>query len=194
MSTAVKDQRYTPEDLLTMPDGDFYELVNGKLVERHMGWKSSWIGGRLYHFLSSFCDANPMGWLAPADASYQCFPDDPTKVRKPDVSFIRLERMPPEEELEGHCRIAPDMATEVISPKDLAYEIDQKVEEYLRAGVRLVWVINPETRTVRIYRADGSMSGLRENDYLDGEDVIPAFRCRVGDLFVNPAGARTANG
>ncbi len=190
MSTAVKDQHYTPEDLLTMPDGDRYELVNGKLVERNMGWNASWIGGRLHHFLSNFCDANPVGRVVPGDASYQCFPDAPTKVRRPDVSFIKLERLPPQEEREGHCRIAPDMATEVISPNDLVYEVDQKVEEYLRAGVRLVWVINPETRTVRVYRADGTMSGLRENDSLDGEDVIPGFRCRVGDLFLDPAQAR----
>ena len=75
---------------------------------------------------------------------------------------------------------------EVLSPNDRDYETDQKIEDFLRAGVRLVWVINPETRTVLIYRADGTISGLREQDELSGEDVVQGFRCRVGDLFLPP--------
>lgn len=187
MNTTATEKRYTPEDLLTMPDGERYELVDGKLVERHMGWNSSWIGGRLYLFLSLYCDETRAGRVVPADASYQCFPDAPSKVRKPDVSVIERSRLPPKEELDGHCRIAPLLAAEILSPNDLQYETAVKVEEYLRAGVRLVWVVNPETRTVLIYRADGTISGLREHDELSGEDVLPGFRCRVGDLFSDTA-------
>jgi len=193
MNIVATKQRYTPEDLLAMPDGDRYELVNGELVERHMGWKSSWVGGRLFLHLSAFLETNPLGQAAPADASYQCFPDAPGKVRKPDVSFIRRERLPPMEELEGHCRIAPDLAVEVISPNDLYTEVDDKVEEYLAAGVRLVWVINPATRTVRVQRADGAGAFLREADELSGEDVVPGFRCSVRALFAassTPAASR----
>jgi Uma2 family endonuclease len=186
MSTVAAKRLYTPEDLLNMPDGDNYELVDGELVERNMGWNSSWVGGRLHYLLTAFCDANRLGLVAPADASYQCFPNSPNKVRKPDASFIRRERVPPKEEREGHCRIAPDLVAEVVSPKDTYSEVEEKVAEYLSAGVRIVWVIDPPTRTVRVHRANGTVTDLREADELDGEDVIPGFRCRVGELFLEP--------
>ncbi len=74
MSTAVAPPKHevTPEELLTMADGNRHELVDGKLVERNLGWKSSRIGGRVSYFLSAFCDAHNAGWVAPGDASYQC--------------------------------------------------------------------------------------------------------------------------
>jgi Uma2 family endonuclease len=83
----------------------------------------------------------------------------------------------------GHVRIAPDLAVEVVSPRDLAPELDEKLEDYRKAGVRLVWVISPESRTVTIYRGDGSVSRLHEDDVLSGEDVIPGFRCEVRSPF-----------
>jgi Uma2 family endonuclease len=187
MSTATAKSLYTPEDLLTMPDADRYELVDGRLVERHTGAWSSYIGGQLFVLMDHCCTKNSAGWVWPADCSYQCFRKSPAKVRRPDVSFIRLGRLPGERAPDGHIPIAPDLAVEVLSPNDLDYETDQKVDEYLTAGVLLVWVINPESRTVLIYRADGSISGLREHDELSGEDVFPQFRCRVADLFVSPA-------
>lgn len=184
MSTATTKRRFTPDDLLSMPDGESYELVDGELVERKMGWKSSWVGGKLHHALSSYCDSTPLGLLAPADASYQCFAKDPGMVRKPDVSFIRAERVPPEEELEGHCRIVPDLVAEVVSPNDSYSEVEEKVDEYLEAGVRLVWVLDPSTRSIRVHRQNGTVADLRESEELDGEEVLPGFRCKVGGLFL----------
>src|SRR5205814_10386571 len=107
----------------------------------------------------------------------------PRKMRKPDGSSIGQERLPEGPSSEGYLYIPPDLAVEVISPNDSAYEVDAKVVEYLNAGVPLVWVINPEARTVRIHRHDGSASWLREKDELSGEDVLPGFRCRVADIF-----------
>ena len=128
-----------------------------------------------------------LGWVFPADNSYQCFPDAPDKVRRPDVSFIVLGRLPAEQLPEGHITIAPDLAVEVVSPNDRAYDIDHKVEEYISAGVRLVWVISPAGRTVRVHRADGTVALLGQKDELDGEDVLPGFSCAVCELFP-PAG------
>ena len=181
--TFAAGRRFTPEDLLALPDAVGFELVDGRLVERGMGAISSWVGGRLYRLLGDHCDRVRLGWTFPADASYQCFPDEPARVRKLDVSFVRFGRLPAEQLAEGHIRIAPDFAVEVVSPNDLASELDRKVKEYLAAGVRLVWVIFPETRSARIHRADGSVAEVRETDPLDGEDVIPGFRCTVGDLL-----------
>ena len=183
MSTTTEKTRVTPEDLLAMPDGKNFELVNGELVERNMGWNSSWVGGRVHHKLSGFCDAHKTGLVAPGDASYQCFADAPEKVRRPDVSFLAKGRVPPVGQREGHCRVHPDMAAEVISPNDSYVDVEEKVHEYLEAGVRLVWVINPQLRTVRVHRADGTITDLGDNDELTGEDVIPGFRVAVRDVF-----------
>src|SRR5262249_53669864 len=107
-------------------------------------------------------------------------------VRKPDVTFVRLDRMPRVPGAEGYIDIAPDLAVEVVSPNDLAYELEAKVVEYLDAGVSLVWVIDSEARRVRVHRRDGSVSWLREKDELSGKDVIPGFRCPVSALFPEP--------
>ena len=88
-----------------------------------------------------------------------------------------------EELARGHVTVAPDLAVEVVSPNDTVYELNKKVQEYLRAGVRLVWVIDPENRTLVVYRANRTLAEFKPEDELTGEDVIPGFRCLVRDFF-----------
>jgi Uma2 family endonuclease len=114
---------------------------------------------------------------------YACFPGHPKKVRKPDVSFVKEERMTAELFETGFLPIAPDLAAEVISPGDLAHEVAEKIEEYLQAGVSLVWVVEPELRIVDVYRKSGVNNRLHETDDLLGEDVLPGFCCKVAELF-----------
>src|SRR6187551_2491614 len=144
---ATATQTYTPEDLLLMPDGKDFELVDGNLVERPMSALSSWVAGETYGLLREHNRAHDLGTVWPSDNGFRCFPDDPGKVRKPDVSFIGRERYSLDQLSDGFLRIAPDLVVEVISPNDLAEDVEQKVEEYLGAGVRLVWVVDPDTRT-----------------------------------------------
>ncbi len=183
MNEMLTKTRYTPEEFLELPDNKRFELVNGKLVERPMSTMASLVAVKVIQKLSNYVDANPVGDVLESEASYQCFPDDPDKVRKPDISFIRNGRLPPEQLHKGHIRIAPDLAVEVLSPNDLAYEVDEKVREYLEAEVQLVWIIDPEARTVIIHRKNGTKEILVESQDLKGEDVIPKFHCRVQDLF-----------
>ncbi len=187
MNVFVKSQ-YTPEALLAMPDGDTYELVDGELVERQMGFRSSRVGGRLFRLLDVHCDREQLGWVLPSDAGYQCFPDDPHKVRKPDVSFIKADRLSAREEPEGWATLAPDLVVEVISPNELFEAVAIKVNEYLMAGVSLVWVIDIATRKVYVYRQEGRGDILTDSDELSGEGVVNGFRCDVADLFTPPAG------
>jgi Uma2 family endonuclease len=206
MNVDLMQREYTPEDLLAMPGGENFELVNGRLVERHrtsrsvevedhMGFLSDQIAGRLFQRLANFCDDHPLGWaLLPNSGGFQGFPGSPRLVRKPDVAFVRYGRFPGEQLPLGHAHLAPDLAVEVVSPNDMYEEVDQKIEEYLRAGVRLVWIISPQNHTIRIYRVNGSSHSLRENDELDGEDVVPGFRCPVRDLFPPSHAATGDNG
>ena len=184
MSSTAPKTTFTPEDLLAMRDGERFELVDGQLVERNMGSESSWVAGRIFLLISTFVEQHRLGWTWPADNGYQCFPDEPNKVRKPDASFIARGRLPDGRPSLGFETVPPDLAVEVISPNDIFYEVDAKVEEYLRAGVQLVWVVNPEARTIAVHRPDGTVTKLREDDELTGETVLPGFRCGVRDVFV----------
>jgi Uma2 family endonuclease len=182
MST-VAQTTFTPDDLLKMPDGDTYELVNGQLVEQAMGAKAGWVSGQIYTLLNLHAKQHDAGWAFPDGTSIQCFPDDPNKVRRPDTCLVARGRFQNDEVPEGHILIPPDLAVEVVSPNDSYYDVEAKVGEYLDAGVKLVWVINPANRTVKVYRAEGDVSHLDEKDQLSGEDVLRGFVCRVGDLF-----------
>ena len=191
MSAVIDQPRLTPDDLLKRPDRDRFELINGTLVEKNVGYRSSRLGGRVLSLLDAWVTPHNLGWVAGADAAFQCFeealPDDPTRIRKPDVSFISLDRLPAEDEPEGYCNIAPDLVVEVVSPNDTYYELSEKIEEYLQAGVRLIWVVVPKTKTVRILRADGSTAELHVDQELSGEDVVVGFRCAVSEIFRTPS-------
>src|SRR4051812_5426721 len=93
MSTVEAPTRYRPEDLLALPDADRYELVDGRLVERDMGAKSSYVAGEIDSALRGYCRQKRLGWVFPEGAAYQCFPTSPDMVRKPDVSFVRLGKL-----------------------------------------------------------------------------------------------------
>src|SRR5262249_12505025 len=107
--------------------------------------------------------------------------------------FVALGRLPNEELPDGHMTIAPDLAVEAVSPNDLYYEVDGKIDEYFSAGVRLVWVLNPKARTAHVYHPDGSARRLLVDQDLDGEDVLPAFRCRVAALSPTRPAATDTN-
>jgi Uma2 family endonuclease len=184
MSTSVATQtQYTPEDLLAMPDGKSYELVGGQLVERKVGIESSWVAGQVYKRLDVFCEEHGLGWALVPDAGYQCFPHDPGLVRKPDVSFVRYGRFPGGVLPKGWAKIVPDLVVEVVSPNETAYDLDDKLDDYRKVGVPLIWVINPKSRRVRVLRSDGSVSHLHENQELSGEDVILGFRCPIREIL-----------
>jgi Uma2 family endonuclease len=163
-----------------------YELVDGKLVELNAGAKSGWVGMRLARRLDEHCEATGAGWAFGAETVCRCF-DGKKTARKPDTSFVGHGRLKGEQLPPGDLFLAPDLAVEVVSPKDTVYELDAKVEDSLAAGVSLVWVVNPQTRTVVVHRHNGTMSKVREGQELDGEEVVPGFRCSVAAFLPLPA-------
>jgi Uma2 family endonuclease len=187
---APRARVYEPEDLLSMPDSKDYELVDGKLVGRKMGCESSLIGALISFLLQQFLRGKKLGHVLASDASFQCYPDAPKKVRRADVSVVCYGRLPGEKVPKGHSPIAPDLVVEVVSPRDLAEQIEVKVLEYLAAGARLVWVVYPSSRRVWVRRpaaaAAGPATELTANDTISGEDVIPGFTCKVSEFFEEP--------
>jgi Uma2 family endonuclease len=177
----------TPEDLLLMPDGGKgYELVNGELQEMSVSKESSHVAGEVYLRIKLHCNARQPGWVFPEGTSYRCFADDKTRCRRPDTSFIRLDRMTAAQyREEGHCPIVPDLVVEVISPTDPARVVEEKLAEWLDAGAKLVWVVNPTTRAVRVH-GEGGDDYLRAGDTLTAPDVLPGFSLPVADIFRLP--------
>ena len=183
MSVVAAPPRYTIEEFLALPDHKSYELVDGELVEVYVSNLSSWVGVKTSTMLANFSTGRRVGEVFGADSFYQCFPNRQDRARKPDVSFIRQERLPENWMADGYFTIAPDLAVEVLSPNDLVYKVQRKIREYLDAGVKLIWEINPEQRMILVHRANGTVTKLNESDTLSGEDVIPGFSCLVADLF-----------
>ncbi len=174
----------TPEELLAMPDSGHYELIDEELKERAASLLSSRVAVTLVRRHDSYCEEYNLGWVVESECGYRCSPWKPRRVRRADLSFIGRERLPSQEPWsDGYVTIPPDLEVEVVSPTDLVTELDEKVEEYLRAGVKLVWVVRPEIFKLEIRRSDGTGIWLRSGDELTGEDVIPGFRCRVADLL-----------
>jgi Uma2 family endonuclease len=102
---------------------------------------------------------------------------------RPDVAFVQSDRLPPAEERDRICRFAPDLAVEVVSPTDRYVEVMEKVELYLAAGTRLVWLVEPGRRTVTVYAPGHEPHTLTDEDELDGGDVLPEFRLSVANIF-----------
>jgi Uma2 family endonuclease len=183
MSTvAVPTREFTPDDVLDMPDGDHYELVDGRLVELEMSSRSSYVGTRLARLLGNHRDPLGLAYVF-SECGYTCFPGKPNQMRRPDVSCVRADRLPFDRIGDGFLTIRPDLAVEVISPNDRVFDLEEKLDDYRDAGIPLIWLIYPPSRRVRILRPEGAPTELRPGDELTGEEVLPGFRCRVADLF-----------
>jgi Uma2 family endonuclease len=182
MSTAMAATGLTADEFAHLPDTRGFELVNGELAEVPVSVPAGITTVRILMFAAPWCESRNLGIWLPPDTGIRCFADDPNRVRKPDACFIRHERLTPAARHAPFLPIAPDLAVEVISPTDLAHAIDEKIQEYLDAGIPIVWIINPEARVARIHRRE-SVTGLYETDDLEAEPVLPGFRCKLADVL-----------
>jgi Uma2 family endonuclease len=181
---SVAQKLITAEEFALMPepsDGSQQELVRGAIVTmpppkgRHGACCS-----RVDRRVGNFVEANNLGHVCANDTGW-ILERDPDTVRGPDVAFWNKERLP--EIPDSYIEVPPDLAVEVVSPGDQWSRIQNKVRQYLHCGVRLVWVVDPEDRSVSVYRSQQQGKILGENDTLTGEDVLPGFSCLVKDLM-----------
>ncbi len=202
MSAVAEKTLISAEEFLRMPNNQGFELIDGEIVPCHgddgesrVSSLSSWVGGELFAQIHSFCKGKEIGWVFPADSGFQCFPDRPKNVRKPDLSFVKSGNMTWDQITDGWMKVVPNLVVEVVSPNDRATQLEKKIERFLQAGVPLLWIIYPDVRIVRIIRGDGSTAILREGDELSGEEIIPGFVSPVASIFppkstvpaINPA-------
>jgi Uma2 family endonuclease len=175
----VSTRVVTNEELLQLPrDGRKYELVDGEIVVSPAGYRHGRTIVRLTVLLANHVQAHKLGDVLDSSTGFRL----PGKnVRSPDVSFVVAERCPRPEPV-GFVEIPPDLAVEVLSGDD-ARKILDKVGEYLKAGVRLVWVIDPEKRKAVVYRSLMDVHEVAEDGSLSGEDVVPGFSCRLSEIL-----------
>ena len=174
----------TADDLLRLNVQDKRtELVRGRLIVREPpSFYHGVVAMRIGRRLAEFVETQNLGFVVAAETGFKLF-SAPDTVRAPDVGFIRASRVPDPIPRCGYATFAPDLAVEVLSPGDRPGEVLAKVADWLNAGSRLVWVIDPERRVARIYRADGSETLLEDEDSFSGEDVLPGFACQLGQLL-----------
>ncbi len=173
----------TPDDLLGLPDLGRYEaLIDGALKQRNASVVSSYTAFEINGALGNELQRTGIGWGFQADCGLQIFPWKPDKLRFADGGFYRKERGP--RPGHGHLKVAPDLVVEVVSPGDDAEEMDAKVDDYLRAGVLMVWVAFPLTRHIIVFQPNGVTARLGPEDALTGGEVLPGFSVTVGDLFL----------
>ena len=166
---------------LSMP-GKRTELVRGVLVVREpAGYRHGVVAARLAMLLGSYVEARSLGQVLAAETGFT-LTRDPDTVRAPDVAFVRRERLP-DPLPTGFAELAPDLVVEVLSPDDREGEVLAKVADWLSAGSRLVWVVDPGQREVRVYRAGGGEALVPGRGTLDGEDVLPGFTCDVAAIL-----------
>ncbi len=136
MNPVVSEAIDVPDDVVVPWDRRGFELIDGRLKEKPMGMEASAVGACLLRLLGAHIASNSLGHVFNSECGYQIFADHPTRIRKPDGSFVARGKLPDEKPFRGHSKVPPDLAFEVVSPNDFAEEVNEKVVEFLGAGVR----------------------------------------------------------
>ncbi len=163
------------------------ELIDGILVEKTMATYESRLAVVFIYFIERFLEeVRDLGVVLGADGMLRLFPG---QVRIPDVSFISWDQLPNRKFPRGAiASLYPDLAIEVLSESNTKEEMARKLRDYFKAGTRLVWYVDPEARTVRVYTSPRKYRLVTEDQILDGGEVLPGFKLPLKKVFAR-AGA-----
>jgi len=173
----------TEEDVTRLDDHEdrICEFIDGTLVEKAMGYEESLIAMRIAYLISAFVIPRKLGLVSGEAGMVRL---QSRRVRIPDVAFISFDRLPgrqiPQEPIPS---LVPDLAIEVLSDSNTRKEMAIKLVEYFLAGVRLVWYVDPKTRSVDAYTAQDQVRHIIGDDLLDGGDVLVGFQTPVSAIF-----------
>ena len=181
---AVQQNLLTADDLAKQPEnGTRYELVKGVLQKMPpAGFEHGICAAEIGSRLNVHVKTHKLGYVCGAETGFR-IAQNPDTVRAPDAAFVCQASVERQGIVRGYWEGAPDLVVEVISPGDTYAEVAEKVEEWLTAGCRMVWVINPRRETVEVYRSNDDFAVLRGTDTLDGGDIVEGFQCQVQDIF-----------
>lgn len=182
MTTEI--QSTTADELLRLPDdGKRRELVLGEVLEMTpAAFEHGRVTVAITLPLGQYVRDNGLGVVCAAETGFR-LTENPDTVRAPDVAFVAQDRLALAQGKRGYFPGAPDLAVEVISPGDAYAEVEAKVDDWLAAGCRMVVVVNPHNRTLKVYRSVTDLTVLTADGTFDGGDVLPGFRLPVAQLF-----------
>ena len=178
------DRLWSADEFMELPlNLKLYELVRGVLVEVPMtGYEHGEIETNIIRLLDRHIWPRRLGQVTPGDVMFR-LEQNPDTLRQPDVAFVRTDRLPPHQQRRSYSPVVPDLAVEIRSPSNTAREIAARVADYLRTGVRLVWVVDLDTQTVTVHTPDAVPLTLSVDEEITGGQVLPAFRCPVAAFF-----------
>ncbi len=177
--TTTAKRKMTEEEFMRLPDdGRKYELVDGEAKEVPAGFEHDVIVMRIGFLMYPF--AQKVGYLAASSAGFRMVTGN---IRSPDISFVLRERLPegkpPKEFMDG----APDLAIEVISPNEDWAEMERKIGEYFASGAKEIWLIDPDKRTLTVYKSPSNIHTFHADDEIE-TNLLPGFRCKVSELLL----------
>lgn len=177
----------TPDKFFDSPYSSGFELVNGKIISKKGDIQKNMPTGALHGAvtelasrMSHFVRENKLGKVFAAETGFIL---GKNTVRGIDVSFVGNEKLNKFAVTEKFYPVAPDLAVETISPGNSLDEIQDKIEEYLAAGTKLIWIVYPKQKMIQVHRRNNAINVLRAADELDGEDVLPNFRVKLSEIF-----------
>ncbi len=185
MASTVAQELITAEQFVEMTFDAPVELVRGEIIEMaRPGLRHGTVCSNVHHPVKSWSRSTNLGIVATNDTGVVT-ERNPDTVRGPDLLYISRERLPGGVVTSGILEIAPDLAIEVLSPSDVWKDVLEKISEYFAAGGRAVWVVDPEDKTVHVFRPDAKPRKLSGVDVLESRDVLPGFSCQVAQFFEN---------
>jgi len=184
MSLPLRHRDLTVEDLYVMPDDGYtYELQAGLLISEPLpGARHGSVMAAVAEILRAYVKKHRLGVVFAGDSGF-ILARKPDTLRGPDVAFVSRERYEQCGDTVRAFAGAPDLAVEILSPSNTAAGMHAKVADYLAAGTRRVWVVDPEAQTVTVYVSLLWPQRLGEDEFLEGDDVVPGFQVRVGEIF-----------
>lgn len=184
--SAVLEKTITVEEFYEKAlEGFRGELVKGELRETMpTSILHGIIAGRIAIILGMFVLQNKLGEVLTAETGFKLFVNEKT-VRVPDVAFLSNEKLAEVEDFSKFYNGTPDLAVEVISPSESYDEVQEKLEDYLAAGVKMVWIVRPKQKTVTVYHSIFDFKIYNEAEEITGETVLPDFKCKLNDIFRN---------
>ena len=177
----IENQKVEPPKIID-PDKQIEYVDGSPEVKEMAGAKHSGVGTRLIIEMGIYIKANNLGRIYGPDATFAIGNNE----RIPDISFVSASRIPPEGEPLKGWNFAPDLAVEIVSPNDLYVKVHNKIREYFAAGVKEVWLVSPEEKTVTVYSSPKEDKVLTQEDVLTSEELLPGFNCPLSEIFIDP--------
>lgn len=173
----------TAEEFMQLPRGESqHELINGELTTMVLpGLPHGRMQARIVGALWQFVWENDLGEVY-GELGFQ-LTVDPDTVLGPDVSFISKQRLQRAGEVSGYWQGPPDIAVEIVSPRDTLPKVRERTSQWLGFGTKQVWIVNPKDGTVTVHRSPSDATTFSGSDYLEAEDLLPGFRLSLDRIF-----------